>query len=94
MNRDQCLEQAQQLINGDRKSDYGDAYLNHQRIAALWNTYLSGFAIRELTPTDVAVMMMMLKIARVMHEHKDDSYVDICGYAALAAEMSQNDRSR
>ncbi len=91
MNRDQCLEQAQQLINGDRKSDYGDAYLNHQRIADLWTIYLSRSAAIELSPTDVAVMMMLLKIARVMNQHKDDSYVDICGYAALAAEMSQND---
>jgi hypothetical protein len=90
VNRDQCLEQAQQLINGDRKNDYGDAYLNHQRIADLWTTYLSQSADIELSPTDVAVMMMLLKIARVMNQHKDDSYVDICGYAALAAEMSQN----
>jgi len=91
MNRDKCLEQAQQLINGDRKSDYGDAYLNHLRIADLWTIYLSRSAAIELSPTDVAVMMMLLKIARVMNQHKDDSYVDICGYAALAAEMSQND---
>lgn len=89
MKRDEILDHAGKLINGDRAKDYGDAYLNHQRIADFWNNYLDHSV--KIAPTDVAVMMMLVKIARLMNGWKDDSFVDICGYAALAGEMSNVD---
>ena len=92
MKRDEVLAKAGELINGDRKEDYGDAYLNHMRIAEFWNNYLDHEI--KLTPTDVAMMMMLVKIARCIHSYKDDSFVDICGYAALAGEMSNADAKR
>ena len=33
MQRDEILQQAEQLVNGKRAEDYGDAYENHCRIA-------------------------------------------------------------
>ena len=36
MNRAYFLEKAGELISGQRASDYGDARLNHQRIADIW----------------------------------------------------------
>ncbi len=92
MKRDEILHTASELINGDRAKDYGDAYLNHMRIAEFWNNYLDHEI--KLTPTDVATMMMLLKIARLINEYKEDSFVDICGYAALAGEMSSADVKR
>jgi hypothetical protein len=92
MKRDEILHTASELINGDRAKDYGDAYLNHMRIAEFWNNYLDHEI--KLTPTDVAMMMMLVKIARCIHSYKDDSFVDICGYAALAGEMSNADAKR
>ena len=92
MKRDEILAKAGELINGDRKEDYGDAYLNHMRIAEFWNNYLDHEI--KMTPTDVAIMMMLVKIARCIHSYKDDSFVDICGYAALAGEMSNADAKR
>jgi hypothetical protein len=38
---------------------------------------------------DVAHMMILLKVARLMHTGTDDCYVDIAGYAAIAAEMNE-----
>lgn len=87
MKRNEVLETAAGLINGDRKEDYGDAFDNHQRIADFWNCYLDHQT--TITPSDVANMMILMKIARLMHTSKDDSYVDICGYAALGSEMSK-----
>lgn len=87
MKRDEILEKAKELINGDRKKDYGDAWLNHKRIGDYWSNYCDNEVI--FTPTDVAVMMMLVKVARVQHSYTDDSFVDICGYSALAGEMSQ-----
>jgi len=92
MKRDEIIAKATELINGDRKDDYGDAYLNHMRIAEFWNNYLE--TETKITPTDVAMMMLLVKVARLMHTYKEDSFVDICGYAALAGEMSRADVKR
>tara|TARA_R110000796_G_scaffold149430_2_gene266251 strand:- start:584 stop:874 length:291 start_codon:yes stop_codon:yes gene_type:complete len=89
MKRDEILQTASELITGQRAKDYGDAYLNHMRIADFWNNYLDRKI--ELTPTDVATMMVLLKVARLINEYKEDSFVDICGYAALAGEMCNAD---
>ena len=37
MKREQILDKAKTLISGERAKDYGDAYLNHKRIAELWS---------------------------------------------------------
>tara|TARA_R110001599_G_scaffold159115_3_gene346433 strand:- start:1040 stop:1333 length:294 start_codon:yes stop_codon:yes gene_type:complete len=84
MDRKECLNTAEGLITGQRAIDYGDARENHQRIASFWSTYLC----KTLTPADVANMMMLLKIARIMETATDDSYIDICGYAAIGCEVT------
>ena len=39
-------------------------------------------------------MMIGLKLARLAEDmHKDDSWVDIIGYAALGGEISNDDQS-
>lgn len=82
MRRTEVLEQAEQLINGDRAADYGDAKQNFQDIADMWTVYLGTPVSRQ----DVAVCMILVKAARLMKNNKDDSWIDICGYAALGAE--------
>ena len=53
-------------------------------IAALWSVWLG----RTVTPQDVAVMMALLKIARMQHgAGTEDNAVDCCGYIALAEDM-------
>lgn len=86
MVRAEVLREAERLIVGDRAEDYGDARVNHNRIAALWRAYLE--VGKQITAADVAVMMLLVKVARTQHSFKWDSFVDIAGYAALAAEMS------
>lgn len=74
---------------GPRQNDYGHPRANFERTARLWNGYL--FALRGgdaplLKPEDVAHMMVLLKMARLMQTpaHRD-SWVDIAGYAAAGA---------
>jgi|TARA_R110002020_G_scaffold336482_1_gene551893 hypothetical protein len=86
MQRNECLEQARNIINGDRAVDYGTASINHRRIADLWGAY----GECTYTPMDVAMMMLLVKVARTMEHSKDDSFIDMCGYAALACEMSED----
>ena len=84
MLREDCLDEAKEIITGDRQKAYGSAYNNFKKIAHLWSEYLD----KGITIQDVANMMILLKIARSLGpEQKDDNYVDICGYAALASEM-------
>ena len=85
MTRDEVLLRAQEIINGERDSDYGSALDNHNIIVNLWNIYFDGR--HSVTPEDVAIMMILLKVGRLIHTHTSDSFVDIAGYAALAEEM-------
>lgn len=82
MSTSNVLREAENVIYGDREQTYGDPGKNLRRIAALWSAYL-GFE-RTLEADDVANMMILLKIARLINTpaHRD-SLVDICGYAAL-----------
>jgi len=79
------LEQAKELVVGDRQQDYGDKLTNHENIAALWSIFLR----KKLTAHDVAMCMALVKVARLMHAHKTDSYIDMAAYAAIAAEINE-----
>lgn len=79
------LTRAEEIINGQRVKDYGDARENHLRIATLWSAYKQGV---EFSPEDVAVMMILLKIARFMENgYHEDTVVDIAGYAGVLEKM-------
>jgi hypothetical protein len=75
------LEQASEVISGPRQEEYGAPEVNFQRIAELWSSYHGG----TFTQQDVAIMMVLLKVGRINEEATEDTLVDICGYAALAA---------
>lgn len=86
------LEQANNIVHGDREQTYGDAGKNLRTIAAYWNTHIKaakGIDV-DLTPADVCSMMMSLKLARLANnpEHTD-SLVDVAGYAELQFVVTQ-----
>lgn len=83
-NREWFLTEAETLINGDRANDYGEAKMNHQRIADIWSIVLD----IEVTPEQVVACMIGVKLARLAENiDKDDSWIDIIGYAALGGEI-------
>lgn len=84
MNRIEILENAIKSVNGSRTQDYGTPENNFRTIAELWYIY-SGY---HFTCEDVAIMMALLKIARIRNGGgSGDSYVDLAGYAACAGEL-------
>ncbi|QFP95538.1 hypothetical protein SEA_GAUGELDP_55 [Mycobacterium phage GaugeLDP] len=86
------LTKAEEIINGQRAQDYGDALENHQRIASLWNAYLQKPTVDH---NDVAVMMILLKIARFMENgYHEDTVVDIAGYAGVLEKMQLSKEER
>lgn len=95
--RDVAIDDAKELINGDRQDDYGDAYEMHADIAKGWN-YIIGEAIESdggLTPAHVALMMDWLKTCRALRNMTGmDSWVDKIGYSALGFEMARERATR
>jgi hypothetical protein len=83
------LRHAADVVSGERAKDYGDVSENHQRIADLWNYWLFGDD-GQIEAYDVAIMMILMKVSRLMHTRgHSDSHVDIAGYAAIAEEISR-----
>ena len=80
---EELLKEAQKLIGGKRHSDYGDKVTKNRNIAALWSIFLR----TDITPHDAAMCMALVKVARLMHAHKKDSYVDLAAYASIAGEI-------
>jgi hypothetical protein len=98
MKASEMLEHAAGLVGGQRAADYGDKTVNHIRIAELWNYWLEesrkGGADKRITPYDVAMMMLLVKVARLMHSPgHQDSHVDIAGYASILEEIANKDTS-
>jgi hypothetical protein len=76
-------EEALEVIT-ERQSSYDKPEDNFWRIARFWNTYLEerpGGKHKEITTGDVAMMMILVKVAREIWKHKRDNLVDLIGYA-------------
>jgi hypothetical protein len=95
------LAEADSIVSGDRQGTYGSPEDCFGLIADLWNGWL-GFGpemarqsskIAPLSASDVAIMMMLLKVARtkpaVLADQpiKRDTLVDLAGYAACLARV-------
>lgn len=89
MNRDEILAAARQCVSVDRAETYGDASTNFTNVANLWQAYIDAKDGKCLKPEDVAAMMALFKIGRmVANPWHGDSAIDGCGYLALAGELS------
>lgn len=88
------LQEAQRIVHGPRRAAYGHPSRNFGRIAGLWQGYLDGMVDHDkLDATDVAMLMVLLKVARIQHKPDRDGVTDICGYAACAAIINEIDPS-
>jgi hypothetical protein len=85
MTRAETLDRAKQCVCGQRVNEYGSPEDNFQLIANLWSAYKN----TEFTAIDVAMMMALLKIARIKTgTATEDSFVDLAGYAACGADIN------
>jgi hypothetical protein len=83
------LEEALAVTSGDRNDSYGHPLPNHLAIAGFWSLIL-GITV---TPRQVALCMIGLKLARETHKAKRDNLVDIAGYAR-ALELIPDDETQ
>ena len=72
----------------ERGATHGHYDLTMLRTAKLWTDFLE----REIEPSDVAICMALVKLARIMETKSvRDSWLDFCAYAAISAELAVKD---
>ncbi len=74
------LREAERIVEGPRRDEYGDMRECFQMIANLWSDYIE----KEVSVFDVAHMMILLKVARGRQKYDAQNVVDIAGYAYCA----------
>jgi hypothetical protein len=72
------LQEAQRIVHGARRQDYGHPFDNHSNTAALWSAYLE----IPITPEQVCMLNILQKVSRSKQSITRDTLVDIAGFAA------------
>ena len=89
--RESILKQVEKCILNDRQNTYGTPEDNFQTIANYWNEYLK--LDSTLTKQDVAIMMILLKIARMGSSPNHlDNFVDAAGYSIIAGSFCNSEK--
>lgn len=84
MKRADVLDTALIAVTLDRQNTHGQPEDSFGTIAKFWSTHL-GVSVSK---ADVALMLVLLKVARAgQNPEHDDNWVDIAGYAACGAEV-------
>lgn len=100
MKRAEVLDEAKKCVCGQREQDYGSPEDNFSTIGYPWSAYLRAahpnlnIALNEVTPKDVAIMMSLLKVARIATGSSPDSFIDLAGYAACAGEIATREDTK
>lgn len=83
------LRDAEKAVCQDRNQEYGEPIDNFTRWAEACNALgYRGPGGRELKPHDLAMIMGLGKLSRAVESpDKDDTWTDLAGYAAVAAEL-------
>ena len=84
------LAEAEEIVNGSRHSDYGDARESFGRVA----TIASVMTGKELAPEDCCAVLMAVKLVRESFKHTRDHLVDLCGYAHIMNELNENESEK
>jgi len=89
------LKEVEDCVCRARNESYDDAENNFERIAAIANVMFGKKLIDPLTPVDVALFSMCIKMGRLAFDSEhSDSWVDTAGYAACGAGILMQEKSR
>jgi len=79
------LSDAESLVNGDRQSQYGSPTSNMRDIAELASRMIN----IKITASDIAMILLCVKLGRLKYQYKRDSVVDLCGYAEIYSRCQE-----
>ena len=81
----EILQEAADVLD-DREAAYGPVEASMAAIAARWSITLG----RKVTPAEVVLCLIDLKLARLAHDPRyRDGVVDVIGYATLLPEVAR-----
>ena len=94
--RVEILNEAANLIVGQRMEDYGTPQENFQRMADYANIHFKKNLENNIpiSARQTAEYMILLKMARTINSPTRDSYVDIGGYAGIAGELAKQEKTK
>lgn len=79
------LQHAASVV-AERRKIYGDPAASMAAVAKRWSITLG----RAVTPAEVVLCLIDLKLARLGHDSKhQDSILDVAGYAAVLQEIGR-----
>lgn len=84
------IDKAKDVLS-QRKDIHGSPEDSFWRIANYWNVYLRDKPPGGLTVGDIAMMLVLFKIARESKQEHSDNVVDIIGYAQLYGRIRYGD---
>lgn len=87
------LHEAAHAVTQARNVSYGEPIDDFSCTSELWDSYIARISqVRgnpDITPHDVSVMMILLKISRLAQSPGElDHWVDIAGYSAIGGEIA------
>jgi hypothetical protein len=86
--RASVLERAIEIVNSERQAEYGDPVENRVRAALV-----SAGMGRSLSPRDIVLSELSTKIVRVGRGNKEDTKVDLAGYAEILDRIDRAEAS-
>lgn len=89
MRDETILDEAKRIVYGERGENYGHPFEDFSRTAKIWSAILD----IQVTPEQVALCMVGLKISREVNRPKRDNVVDGAGYFENL-DMVKKERSR
>jgi hypothetical protein len=84
----ETLRIAAEAVCGERNESYGSPVDDFRTQAEMFSSYLSRTNNTNVlvTSSDIAALMILVKIARQAHRAKPDNWIDAAGYAACGAQ--------
>lgn len=87
MSKQTILDEAAEILNTSKREAYGSVHESFTKLAKMWSLILGA----PVTPADVCLCMIGLKITREVNCHQRDNLVDLCGYSQLLAFLEGDD---
>jgi hypothetical protein len=84
----ETLRIAAEAVCGERNQSYGSPADDFRTQGEMFSSYLSrtNGAKVVVTASDIAALMILVKVARQAHQPKADNWIDAAGYAACGAQ--------
>ena len=83
--KESILLQADKIVNGDRNEQYGDPNIAFEE----YRTILKATFGIDLTSAQICKVLMAIKLGRMKYKYKEDSLVDLCGYAEILNRLEK-----